>query len=218
MSDCAFLDTNICLGYCFTVDLNYRKSNNYVSNTPYELYISDNVENEYQNKKSTLNTRYSKAVNRHVGDLERSSYSGQLGPVDINGIKKNVLHKSNDAYNFLANYYQNNIGNFIQMSDLIDDFRKLSRDIDTLAKNRKNALDKSVDKWQQQKSYPAVDKALSKIHKADREICIESHDLAIHKGGYTEFVTANSSDFVDNGRETLVLNNTELDDIEDLSP
>lgn len=200
------------------MDTHYSNASNYISATDHDLFISKTIQREYQNKKQKLNTRYSKAVTNHIGDLKKSSYTGSLGPMDLSEIKKNVLYHNNKAHDFLIRYYNDKIGDFIQMDRLIKKLRDLSRDIDQLAKKRKDKLDVLVTEWTPKKNHPSVEKCLSEIHQPDRDICIEAHDLAAHRGNFTEIATANSEDFIKDGRKALIIDNTAIDDIEDLSP
>lgn len=219
MSGSAFLDTTVCLGFCFTVDIHHKKCQKYIQNNNFSFYISDIIEEEYKKKKSALNTRYSTAITRHIGDLRRSNLSGELGPMDLSKVKNQILHRNNDAFDFLCRYYDDEVGPFIQMDRLLKELSDLSRDIDKLAQSRKAQLDSLAQQWTMREEHSDIKEKLKEIHEPDRTICLESHDLALHEGDpYTELATANSTDLIDNGRKDLIIDNTEINDVRDLSP
>lgn len=213
----SFLETGALIGYCLLLDQHHLKCQKYINGNTHDYYTSKEVKDEYDNTKTGVKNRLSSAVLDHVGDLKNDSCQGYLGPMDVNNIKKNVLHHRNDAYQFLYRYYSGVVNNGVQKGDLEDQLRDLARDIDRIVIARENQLLPALTVWSQQGSHPSIESALSMIHNPDRSFAIQAHDLAHNKGGHTEFATANPTDFVYNGRKKTVLNNTDLDDIVDLS-
>jgi predicted nucleic acid-binding protein len=95
--------------------------------------------------------------------------------------------------------------------------RQAARDLETIALKRKRSLDKETTEWEPQDPHGDVRSTLSMIHQQDLDICIHAHDLACCCDSETEFATANPTDFIDDGRETVNLEATELADIVDLA-
>jgi hypothetical protein len=181
------------------------------------LFTSDDVWDEYEDTKDKVTGRLSSAVLDHVRDVENQVSDDYLDPMGVDHVKKRILYHGNDAYQFLYRYYDEVMNNGIQKSDLEDNLRNIARDIDRLVVSREEDLDTMVEYWEQKDEHKSITEALSDIHDPDRLFAVQAHDLACHNNGHTEFVTANPSDFIADGRKELVLSNTQLGDVVDLS-
>ncbi len=213
----SFLDTGVLLAFCFQTDSHHINCRDYLTNNEYTFYISENVEEEYYHKEDELVDRYSSAILRHASDLKRSEYEGQLDSLDLNHIRNRMLDESNPAYRFLYRYYADELPQFILVSELEERLRSLSREIEAIALSRKEELDGMVYEWERQEDQSHLEEALSAIHPSDRDICLDAHDLAVHKTADTEVATTNPRDFVDDGHRDLILENTGLDDVVSLA-
>lgn len=213
----SFVETGVHIGYCILLDPHHAKCRDYFEDNDYDFYTSEEVRDEYQDTKRKVKSRLSQAVLDHVRNLQNDSSQGYLGPMDVNNIKKRVLHHGNDAYQFLYKYYSDVVNNGIQKEELEENLRDIARDIDRIVIQREKQFDSMVTDWTQQSNHPSVESALSMIHDPDRSFAVQAHDLATNNGGFTEFATANPADFIANGRKSTVLSNTNLDDIVDVS-
>ena len=136
--------------------------------------------------------------------------------MEINEMKKNLRRWDEDASEFLAEYYEKQ-GSFVAKRDVLKDLRNISREIERAAVQRKRGIDSVTEMWTRRDEYPELRTLLSMIHSSDLEICLTAHDVACHTDDITEFATTNPTDFVDDGREELILEHTELDEIVDLA-
>lgn len=217
MTRSAFLDTGVLLGFCFTVDSHHSNCKEYLNGRGTDFFISPTVEQEFDNTKYKLNTRYSEAVLDHVSKLEDSNFEGELDPMDLNDIKNGLLSRGNEAYSILYKFYDDTLPQFVQFGEVKTRLRNLSRDIEQMAIQRKEDLDRMVRLWRVSEDYPAVREALEEIHEPDRTICVEGHDLALNMDVETDLATTNPRDYVRNGRESLILGNTELSEVVNLA-
>ncbi len=213
----AFLDTGVLLGFCFTVDSHHVNCRDYLDNNGIDYFISPTVEEEFENTKYKLNTRYSEAVLDHVSKLEDADVEGELDPVDLDNIKNGLLSRGNEAYSILYEFYDEVLPQFVQAQEVKYRLRELSRDIEQMALERKQELDQIVRLWRVSEDYPDVRDAISAIHEPDRTICIEGHDLASNMDVETDLATVNPRDYVRDGREELILSNTELSSVVNLA-
>jgi hypothetical protein len=213
----SFIETGVLVGYCVLLDPHHTKCKKYVDGDGRELYTSEGVQEEYETTRETVSSRLSSAVLDHVRDLKSDVSQGYLGPMDVDNVKKNVLHRGNDAYQFLYRYYDDVVNNGVQKQELESNLREIARDIDRLVASREDELEEMIEEWEQQDEHPSVEEALEMIHEPDRTWAVEAHDLAVHNGGTTEFATTNPTDFIYNGRKDTVLENTDLNDVVDLS-
>lgn len=218
MSWATFLDTGVVIGYCFLLDDHHRNCRNYLEeNGEADFYVSDTVENEYENAKRKVSRRLANGVRKHVRKVKRDECESELGPMDIDRLKSRVLDRNNDAYQFIYDFYEEGIGNFIQKPELCNRLRTMSREIESFPLERKQELDSRVAVWQCDQHYDAIEAALSMIPGDDRRICIDAHDLACSRDGHTVFATVNPRDFVDDGVEDTILEVTDIDEIENLA-
>lgn len=213
----SFIETGVLVGYCILLDPHHAKCKSYIDGDEREMYTSEGVKEEYKTTKETVSSRLSSAVLDHIRDLKSQASQGYLGPMDVDNVKKNVLHRRNDAYQFLYRYYDDVVNNGVQKQELEANLRNIARDIDRLIASREKELKKMVREWEMQDDHPSVEEALSMIHEPDRTWAVEAHDLATQNDGKTEFATTNPADFISDGRRETVLDNTALDDVVDLS-
>ena len=213
----SFIETSVLVGYCILLDPHHSKCKSYINEDDRELYTSEGVREEYENTRDSVSSRLSTAVFDHIRDLKSDAPQGYLGPMDVNNVKKNVLSRGNDAFQFLYRYYSNVVDQGIPKEELEQNLRGIGRDIDRLVASREEKLDQMIEIWERQEEHPEVQNALSMIHEPDRMWVIEAHDLASNNDGHTEFATTNPTDFVYEGRKNIVLENTALDDVMDLS-
>lgn len=213
-----FLDTGVVIGYCFTLDDHHYNCQEYIEdNAESDLFVSNRVEAEYRHAKHEVSKRLANAVRQHIQDIMKDDCEGQLGPMDISHLKRDVLHRSNDARMFLAEYYDSEVGNFIDKDVLLQNLRSMAREIESFPLERKEDLDERLHVWERTEDHTSVDSALSMIHREDRHICIDAHDLACTRDCPTEFGTVNPRDFIDGGRRETILSVTEIDSIRDLA-
>lgn len=216
MSDSALLDTGVIFGYCVPLDQHHIPCDEYVRSNDYALYTTPTVESEFQRMKKSRIQELSTEILEHVRSLKQADLNDSLGPMDIDFIKKRLLDRNKDSYQFLYWYYDEEVGSFAQQNELIKDLREFARDIETVAIQRKQDLNSLVEEWTQQEKHKEVISCLAMIHREDRQICIEAHDLACCTDGKTEFATVNPQDFIDDGREEAILETTEIDTIQNL--
>lgn len=215
MTTAGFLDTGVLFGYCFTVDKHYDPCKSYITEDSDLLFTSETVENEYEDTKQRVSTRYSDAVRKHISDVKRSGLNGELGPMDLNRLQNQILDHRNKLHEVFAEFYDQ-LGQFIQYGDLIEKLEGLQRDIDTLALRRKQELDTLVDVWNPKEEHPSVRDELD-LHEPDLTICVDGHDLALHLADDTELATANPTDFVYDGQREHILEITAYDNVVNLT-
>lgn len=215
MTTAGFLDTGVYIGYCLTVDHHHEPCNGYITQDADLLFTSETVLNEYPSAKRKASTRYSDAVRKHISDVKRSDLEGELGPMDLNRLRNEVLDRRNELHRVLAEFYDDQ-PQFIQYGALVEKLEALGRDIDTLALQRKRELDEEVDVWDPKDDHPDVREELN-LHEPDLTICVDGHDLALHLADETELATANPTDFVYDGQREHILELTAYSDVVDLS-
>lgn len=218
MSWVAFLDTGVVIGYCFLLDDHHRNCRDYLEeNTDADLFVSDTVEDEYDNTKRKVSRRLANGVREHVRTVKRDNCEDELGPVKLDRLQSQVLDRNNDAYQFLYDFYEEGIGNFIQKSELCQRLRAMAREIESFPLERKQELDTKVTIWECDSHHDGIEASLSMIPGKDRQICIEAHDLGSSRESHTVFATVNPRDFVDDGVEETILEVTAIDEIENLA-
>jgi len=217
MSESTFLDTGVIFGYCVPLDKHHFRCDEYLSGRSDDLYTCSEAEKEYQNVMKKRIEDLSTAVLAHVQSLLKSDLDDSLGPMDIDHIKKHILSRGNDAYQFLYRYYDDELSNFVQRDQLISDLRGLARDIESVSLKRKQRLDSVTEEWEMNGSHQDIRSSLSMIHQEDLTICLHAHDLSTHKDSPLEFATTNPQDFIDDGRESAILEVTAIDSIQNLA-
>lgn len=214
----AFLDTGVVIGYCFLLDDHHRNCREYLEeNAEADLFVSETVETEYERAKQKVSRRLANGVRKHVRAIQRTDYEDELGPMELDRLQNRVLDRDNDAYQFLYDFYDDGIGNFIRKSELCERLRGMSREIESFPLDRKRTLDSNVSVWECDDTYDGVEASLGMIPGNDRKICIEAHDLGCCTNSHTVFATVNPRDFVDDGVEETILEVTEIDEIENLA-
>ncbi len=214
----SFLDTGVVIGYCILLDDHHRNCREYLEeNTEAKLFISDTVESEYQNAKQKVSRRLANAVREHVRDIKRADCDDNLGPMELDRLQNRVLSRTNDAHQFLYDFYGEGVGNFIQKDELCDRLRTLAREIESFPLEQKQKLDSRLTLWECENSHDGIEASLSMVPIDDRRICIEAHDLACCNDIHTEFATVNPRDFINGGTEEMILEVTEIDEIENLA-
>lgn len=212
-----FLDTGVVIGYCLTVDHHHHKCKQYIENHIDNIFVSDTVTSEYSSTKPYVSNRYSTAVRSHIQDIEKSRFSGQLGPRELNELEHTVLDDQNPMSDTISELYDE-LPQTLHIDRLKKTLRKVGREIDAVANKRKNYIDCISNCWDKREEHPNVREDLkSDLHEPDLTICIEAHDLAKHRSSVTELATANPTDFVYDGTEEKILTSTDLSDIQDLS-
>jgi len=218
MCRAAFLDTGVVIGYCFLLDDHHRNCREYLAeNEEFDLFVSETVQAEYDHAKQAVSSRLANAVRAHVRAIKRTDYEDELGPMELDRLQNRVLSRNNDAHQFLYEFYDEEVGNFVRKSELCERLRKMSRDIESFPLDRKRNLDAEVRVWSCEATYDGIEASLDAIPGTDRRICIEAHDLGCSTESHTVFVTVNPRDFVDDGREETILDATEIDEIENLA-
>ena len=217
MSDAGFLDTGVVFAYCVPFDEHHIRCKNYIDDHGGKLFTCPEVGTEYERMKQSRIEELSTDVLDHVHSLSKANLDESLDPMDIDHIKKRILSRGSDAYQFLYWYYDEEVRSFIQRHKLMNNIRQLARDIETVAIQRKQQLDSRITEWQQQDTHSGVRSSLSMIHQQDLNICIVAHDLAENTGHDIEFGTTNPQDFIDDRREKIIIRTTEIDSIQNLA-
>jgi len=127
------------------------------------------------------------------------------------------LYEGNAVSDFLDRWYAQSVDSGITATELEDRLRYLARDIERMAYQRKSDFDELVILWKREDDYPDVKTVLSGMSAEDMFVCVDAHDVAVHLDVATELATADESDFIENDREELILDNTALDAIVGLS-
>lgn len=214
----AFLDTGVVIGYCLLLDDHHRNCREYLEEHPEaELFVSETVESEYDHAKQKVSRRLANGVRKHVRAVKRDGCDDELGPMELDRLQGRILDRDNDAYQFLYDFYDEGIGNFVQKSALCERLRGMAREIESFPLERKQELDSEVTVWECDSTYDGVETLLSMIPGNDRRICIEAHDLASFRESRTSFTTVNPRDFIEDEREEIILDATEIDEIENLA-
>lgn len=213
MPEASFLDTGVVLGFCFRDDTHHYRCREYLEEIDAALYISDHVESEYLNREPDLAEEISSGILDHASRLRSSGYEGQLDSMDTSQIRQNLIASDNPAGTTLHEFYREQVPNFLLIEELDERLRDLARDIEQLAmENREWLMDRTAI-WSRNDDYPQIDEAISVIPWDDRRICLDAHDVVEETGTKTELVTVNPTDLVDDGRRTLLLEETSIDDV-----
>lgn len=216
MVDSSLLDTGVVFGYCVPLDNHHDRCSEYVENVNGTLYTTQTVETEFGAMKHDRIQELSNAVLDHRRSVAEADLDGTLGPTDVDHLRNRVLDSDSDAAPCLYRFYDD-LGSFVNRGEVLDRLSELAREVERVALQRKEALDVAVEEWRKRDDHPTVRSSLSAIHRTDRRICIEAHDLACNTDGETELATVNPRDFVDDGREELILDATEIDAVRDLA-
>jgi len=215
MSDAGFLDKGVLLGFCFRTDPHHARCREYLE-SDVDPYITEEIDDAFERNRKRMEEDHTDAIRLHVKDLRDSPHEGVLGREDLRDIRENVLFEGNQVSEFLDRWYDSQTDSGITASELQDRLRYLARDIERRAYQRKEEFDDFVTTWDREDDYPEVRSALSEMSAEDMFVCVDGHDLAVYLEVETELATTDS-DFVQEGREELILETTALVTIVDLS-
>lgn len=210
-----FLDNGVVFSYCLTVHEFHPECEEFVEGSDSELYITEEVDLIYARKKDEVIETLANSVLEHQASIKRGNFPDNLGPGDLNDIKK-MLHRGNQATRFLLNWYDNQNWQFINKYELTEKLRDLAEDIETRAQERKSKFDAIVEMWERDEDHPTIQSDLDEIREDKEEdmwICIDAHDLAVNTPGTTDLATTDLDDFIRDGRKELILEATAIDDI-----
>lgn len=216
MTEAGFLDKSVLLGFCFRTDPHHARCREYLEREK-EYYITEEIDEAFERNRERMTQDHADAIRLHVKDIRDAPYSGPLGSNDLAEIRENVLFEGNEVSEFLERWYTETVESGITASELEDRLRYLARDIERRAYRRRSEFDEIVIMWEREDEYPDVKDVLSEMSAEDMFVCVDAHDVAIHLDEETELATADESDFIENGREALILEHTALDAIVGLS-
>jgi len=220
MPDDAFLDTGVVLGFCFTLDKHHLRCKGYVSDCNGDLFYSDTVESEYQNRRYGIIEELSDKVRIHRGKILKSDYEGLLDQLDLKEIQDRFIHPQDDISTPLRDWYDD-LGNSITVEELTERLETLAREIEKYSMARKQALENNSTVWTTDEPvdevYDGLWQDLDCIPGDDRKICLEAHDVTVERGTEIAFATVNPQDFVDDEADELVCSKTGICEVVDLA-
>lgn len=216
MTEAGFLDKSILLGFCFRTDPHHARCREYLEEGK-DYYITEEIDDAFERNRERMTQEHADAIRLHIKDIRDSPHGGLLGSNDLQDIRENVLFEGNEVSEFLDRWYGESVESGITTSELEDRLRYLARDIERRAYQRKAEFDEIVVLWEREDGYPEVKSALSEMSAEDMFVCVDAHDVAVHIDEATELATADESDFIEDGREELILEHTALDAIVGLS-
>lgn len=211
-----FLDTGILIGFCLTVDHHHEPCREYLATRPDQVYSGKRVEREYETTAETVVDRYTGGVRDHKIAVQSSNFEGELGPSDLRELRRRHLASDNPTRATIVELYEQ-LPQVVYVDTVVEHLRKLERDIEQVAIDRKSELDEAVvDYWRSNDDHPEVRSELS-LHEPDLTICVEAHDLAQRVDSSVELATANPTDFVEGGTDERLCSTTALSGVVDLS-
>lgn len=211
----SFLDKNVLLAYCFTMESHHPFCDDYLANSEIDFYSTQEVLNIYPIKRRELTERFSNGILDHAAQIKRLGFDGELDPMDLQDIR-NSIERNNPSKDFLKRWHENQVPQFISTRRLTERLRALARDVEEVAEKRKKMFDEKVDLWERERDYPSIREDLKEIEERKVEdlwICIDAHDLAARTDGTTELATTDLDDFIRDDRDELIKEATEIDDI-----
>lgn len=216
MTRIGFLDTGVLIGFCLTVDYHHEPCREYLASRPDRIYSGERVEREYETTAETVVDRYTGGVRDHRAAVQSSRFEGELGPSDLRELRQRHLAQDNPTRATIVALYEQ-LPQVVYVETVVEHLRKLERDIEQVAVDRKSELDEAiVDYWRSEDAHPEVRSELG-LHEPDLTICVEAHDLAQTVGRSVELATANPTDFVDGGTDERLRSATALSAVVDLS-
>lgn len=214
MTDNAFLDKGIVLGFCFPVDLHHRECKTYLQSGSMEYYLTGHVESIYGAKRREKIKAHRNAVLKHARYVDRN-YNSEMGPMDLRDVRRHLDRGGNEARAYLKAYYDGK--QFANPADVVKDLREFARGMQSHVSERKEKFDELVEPWTRKEEYPDLEDYLASI-RADKEedfwICVDAHDLAARTQGETELATTDVDDLANENRRELIVENTAIDSVE----
>lgn len=214
MTENAVLDKGVILGYCFFSDPHHERCSEYVEIEETDYFTTKEIEEIFEAKKNEFITKHRRSILNHIRKVT-SEYSGELSDNDIEDIQAGIDGEENDAWRYLLDFYQGRIGQNVY--EVTNELRNLAGDIEQRAEERREVLYPHLMGWIRIDSHNVVQERLEPLRERDEEdfwICIDAHDIAANIDGETELATTNPSDFGVDEIEELILEHTELDNIE----
>lgn len=213
MSENAFLDKGIILGYCFYSDPHHQKCRKYIHTGNTDYFATDQIKDIYDKKRVELVDRHGKAIRRHIAEI-KASYSGDFTEQEIEEIQSSIDQEKNPSWRFLRDYYNGKEGEPVYL--VTEGLRDIQQEIEQVSRKRKDILYPKLHGWLRFDQHEDVQDALTGLKVDDEEdfwVCIDAHDVAVNLEGRTELATTNPADFGDIGYKEEILENTAIDDI-----
>ncbi|QLH76668.1 hypothetical protein HZS55_04835 [Halosimplex rubrum] len=214
MTDNAFLDKGLVLGFCFPVDLHHRLCRQYLEDEAREFYLTEDIESIYAAKKREKIQAHRTAVLKHVRYIEQN-YDSEMGPMDLQEVRRRLDRRSNDAWKYLKHYYEGK--QFANPRDVVDDLREFARGMESHVSSRKDEFDELVEIWTREEDYPDLEESLRSIREDKEEdywVCVDAHDLGERTSDETELATTDLDDLANGNRQKLIIENTSVDSVE----
>jgi hypothetical protein len=214
MTENAFLDKGIVLGYCFLLDPHFEECQRYVRTGSEDFYTTKQVEDIYEKKREELVSRHRNAIQSHISSLI-GECSGTLTQEDVDCIVSELRQSSNPSRSFLTDFYAAKVGEPVKK--VARQLRGIARDIEQLAEERKEELYPLLHEWARLSRYPDLHEKLAGLKRDDEEdfyVVLDAHDVASNLDGETDLATTNPADFGESGYRSEILEHTEIDNIE----
>lgn len=214
MTDNAFLDKGLVLGFCFPVDLHHRKCRQYLQNGTMEFYLTDQIESIYGAKRYEKIKEHRNAVLKHARYIDQN-YDSEMGPMDLRDVRRHLNSESNNAYKYLIDYYEGK--QFANPRDVVKDLREFGRGMESHVSNRKDEFDELVKLRPREDDYPNLENDLRSIREDKEEdywVCVDAHDLGERTPGKTELATTDIDDLANEDRKELIIEKTSIDSVE----
>jgi len=213
MTDNAFLDKGLVLGFCFPVDLHHRKCRTYLGDESKEFYLTDHVDAIYEAKRREKIKEHRNAILKHVRYVDRN-YDSEMGPMDLRDVRRRLDGRANDACHYLRDYYEGK--QFANPRDVVADLREVARGMQSHVSERKDEFDDLVESWTREVDYPDLKGALGRIREDKEEdywVCVDAHDLGERTAGETELATTDIDDLANEERRELIVGKTSVDSV-----
>lgn len=215
MTDNAFLDKSIILGYIFLSDPHHIVCRKYIHSGDIEYYVTEEVENVYHRRRDQIISNHKQAVFRHVQDITRG-FDGELTDEDIEEIRENIDRHTNPAWRYLEDFYTGKAGETVH--SVTKDLRNTIRDLEQRADDRQTTLYEMLHGWIRFESYDELRDKLQMLvdrgEEEDMRMILDAHDVATNLEGTTELATANPKEFADSEVEAVIENHTDIDHVE----
>ena len=213
MSDNAFLDKGVILGYCFYTDTHHLRCKNYIESTGTDFYATKQVEDIFQKAKDHIIRKHRRAITDFIRWM-KAEYSGTLTQEDITEIQGHIDRYENPAWRYLLDYFEDKSGK--QVYPVNKNLRQLVRDFEQLAAERNEELQPNIYGWIRFAEYSDLRDDLRSLFRKDEEdywITVDAHDVGLNIDGTTELATNNPSDFDNDTIRKEILEHTAIDEI-----